>query len=392
MLFIKLMRYFLGFVRFKIYGDYPERLVNQLGSKEIPVWNISRNGDCICADMFLKDYKRIREYRAKNRVKTKVTGRYGLPFGLHRYKRRVGLAAGAVIFAVGLFMFPKYIWNVSVIGNSEIDTKVIIDALGELGIREGTPISFVDTRKLPAELKLKVDGIAWAAINIEGTKANVNITESIKAQVEDKLPSNLIADRDGTVTMLLVTGGALKTRVGETVRKGDLLVSGIVDYKEGGSGFVRSSGKVLARTRERIEVTVDLEQKYTVRTGRTETRSIIRTPLFDLPMFLGDPVFSYERQVSETLISTEGGYIPIKKITALFYETEERIAHITTEAAEKQAMAMLEMRETEEFENSEIISREIKTEAKEDRFILTAEYICERNIAREEKLLFGTVN
>ncbi len=392
MFFIKFLRYFIGFVRFRIYSEFPERMINQLGKNEIAVWNIVKKENYIEADMFKKDYLNIRSYKMKNRAKTKVITRHGLPFILKKYKARAGLLVGFLIFIFCILMFRNYIWNITVSGNEKIDSNSIVKALNDLGLKEGVQIKSVDTRKLPSQLKLKLDGIAWATINIEGTVANVEITESVKAEIEGKEPSNLIASQDGTVTMLLITGGTKKVKVNQTVRKGDLLVSGIVEYKNGSSHFVRSTGQILARTNEKIIIEVPFEEEYIMRTGKVVTKSVLKTPFFNLPLFLGDVNFQYEKVLKEEKISNGNYYLPFVKISADCYEIIKNTIILSQEQAEERGNAKLEYQESELLKDAKILAKTVNTELKDDRLIVIGEYICEKNIAVEEKILFGTVN
>ena len=82
---ISFLQNLLGYVRFSIRGDFPERLLNQLALSKVSVWGIERKGDEIRAFILKRDYLKIREYRRNNRVFTKVLSRHGLPFSAHRY-------------------------------------------------------------------------------------------------------------------------------------------------------------------------------------------------------------------------------------------------------------------------------------------------------------------
>lgn len=392
MLFIKILRYILGFVRFRIYGEFPERLINQLGKNEIAIWNIEKKGEYIEADIFKKDYFNIRKLKLKNKSRTRVVKRYGLPFTMRRYKNRSGMAIGFFIFVVALGLFSNFIWNITVTGNTHIEEEKIIKALSKYGLYEGVKIDSVDTRKLPSKLMLEVEGIAWATINIEKTVANVEITETEKAEVETTEPSNLVASQDGTVTMLLITHGTKKVKVNQTVRKGDLLVSGIVEYKNGSFDFVRSAGEIIARTNEKIVVEIPYLQEYSIRTGRVVSRSVLSTPFFDLPLFLGNVNYQNEKVIKTTRISNDKYYIPFDLITADYYEIVKKRVEISEEQAEEKGMAELEYLETEQLKDANIISKKINVKSDDKKLILIAEYICEKNIAVEEKILFSTVN
>ena len=77
-----------GFVGFDIIGEAPERLYNLLVDNGVDVWSFRRRKDVLSGCMECRDYLKIRPLCRKVGVKTRVTGRYGLPFFL---KKRIGI-------------------------------------------------------------------------------------------------------------------------------------------------------------------------------------------------------------------------------------------------------------------------------------------------------------
>ncbi len=392
MILLKIFRYILGFLRIKIIGEFPEQLLNALANKNIPTWNVMRKDDYIEVDIRIKDYIKIRKIRKNTGCRSLIIKKYGLLFKTRKYRKRWGFIIGLSLFIVGIFSMTQFIWNINIIGNSGIEKNDIITALTELGLKEGCRISSVDSKSLVPKLKLKISDIAWASVNIEGTVANVEITERKYADVESTEPSNLIADDDGIIVAVKVLDGVLKVKPGDAVRKGSLLVSGVREYKYGTFDFVRSHGEIIARTRDKISFSIPYEQIYTVKTGKEIQKSIISFTDLKIPMFLTYPDFLYECKISIKRIEAMGNYIPIYLTTYKFFETEERTTIIDREAAEHMAVERLTLEEKEKFNNCKVIASDVKITEYQNGIYLEVEYVIEKNIAFEEKIIISTVN
>ena len=390
MIFVKLFRYLLGFVRIKIIGEFPERLLNGLSANGISVWNISKKNDCIELNVFARKYSKIKRIRKSER--TRIIKKHGLLFVLSKYRMRYGMVVGAIVFFVLLAVMSNFIWNVKIVGNVKISNEELMQAIKKIGLSEGIPVSSLDTRTMPSMLKLEVEDIAWAAVNIDGSVATVEITERVKADVESTEPSNLISNQDGMVVAVKVISGSLKVKVGDTVRKGDLLASGVVEYKYGKFDFVRAAGEVICRTRDKIEIEIPYEQIYTVRTGKVETRRFLVTPFTNTPLFWSGVDYDCETRTKYGRIEANGNYIPIEIITVYYYELAEQRREVDDETALGLAEAELQKKEEDMLKYAKILSKETKITRTDTGIKLTAQYVCEKNIAFEEKMLFGTVN
>lgn len=130
---------------------------------------------------------------------TRVKERHGLPFLLRRYRRRIGVAAGAALFIAFFAVTQQFVWVVEVQGNERVDSQVLLQALEELGVRRGVLKSGLDAREIQLEVQLKVDDLSWAALNIRGTTATLLVRERTvpPQKIDTKVPANVVAARDG---------------------------------------------------------------------------------------------------------------------------------------------------------------------------------------------------
>ena len=384
---IKLLRYLLGYVNFTVKGDYPERLLNQLGFKGVSVWNMHRCGDILTASMKASDYKKMLSLRGKNRVFTHVTERKGLPFTLKKYRYRVGFAFGIALYFSIIIFLSNFVWNIEIVGTERLDNQRILQALENLGVKEGSKISSIDQQTLPSLLALEIDGIAWCSVNIEGVKVTVNISESAVTERFDSTPGNLVAKCDGVITKIEVLSGTTAVTLGQTVKKGDLLVSGFTEYKDGSSSFGPSLGKIVAKTERNLEVFSPFNVERIVEAGEPLQKSVISFFGLNIPLYLGQFKGQYHVSTETEKLQHNGMYIPVFLKTATFTPTKTVSVTLSEEEASEIAREMLDKLESEELLDAEIISKELSFNVTSEGVVLSARYICRENIAEQDLLL-----
>ncbi len=394
MLLLRLLHFLLGYVRFKAWGDFPERLLNLCAGRGIPVWGIVRRKGCIQGMMYVKDYKKMRKIRAKSGARLRILEKRGLPFILRRYKNRAGLLVGLLLFFLILRVMSGYIWTVDIVGNERVPDSEILAALEKVGIEEGTRIASIDPANVRQRLILEVPDLSWAAVNIEGTKATVDVRETreVPDKIDESVPCNLKAARDGRIIGHQVTDGSLVVQVGDAVVAGDLLVSGVVEYADGASGFKHAAGKVFAETQRTITYTALFHQQETYRTGKVQRRRALKLFGLEIPLYLGSVRGSYEREVETCRLAFGEDTLPISVVDAAFYETAQRSYTLDEAGALDLARRKIGELEAEQMQGAEILSKSEEVETLEEGVRLTVHYVCKENIAVEEILSINATN
>ena len=384
---VELLKNVLGYVRFSIRGDFPERLLNQLALGGVSVWGIERQGNEISACILKKDYLKIRRYRMKNKVFTKVLSRHGLPFKAYRYRFRVGFAAGLLLYFAALVFLSSFVWNVRVVGVEKLTEAEVLSVCSKLGLYEGRLKKEIDAENLRTRLALELPEISWASVNMEGVRATVNISEISSLKNPPEEDCNLIAERDGVITKFEVTSGTIAVKLGQTVKQGDLLVSGITEYKDGTYKFGPSQGEVIAETVRETEVFVPFSQQKTVRTGKPLKKRVLSVFGVHVPLYLGSVEGEFETDLTAIKYENSEMYLPVKLTETVFYKTAVEEFTVTSAEAEAIALAELENREAEDFKNAEILSRDIEVVPGEDGITLKVFYKLRENIAKKDLLL-----
>ena len=197
----------------------------------------------------------------------------GLPFLLWRLRGRAGLLFGAVC-AVFLFLLSqRFVWSVRVEGNERLTAGEIRRELAEQGLSVGSYVPSLQMSEIETRVLLCSNDLAWLAVHMDGTVAKVQVVERGTAPEKTDRPANLIAARDGQIEGLELYRGRAVVEIGQAVRAGELLVSGVYDSATVGYRYTRASGRVLARTERVIEVEIPLvyEEKIYAKDTKSET-------------------------------------------------------------------------------------------------------------------------
>lgn len=177
MKFLKVLYlYILGFVDISVSGFWTERFVNLCFAKSVFLWKLNRKSSTeIEARISISDFRKIRKIAKSSKCKLHICSKRGVPFLLHRYKRRKIFAITFLVVAILIFCLTRIIWNVEIDCDGDIDKKQISKILSECGIEEGKFISGINTEKAINEICMKDEKISWCGIKIDGTKIIVSL-------------------------------------------------------------------------------------------------------------------------------------------------------------------------------------------------------------------------
>ncbi len=391
MLFLKLYRYICGYVRFSAKGEFPERLLNLLAGQYVSVWNVQRKSDFLLANMRVKDYKKMRRLRGKSGIVTQVQAKYGLPFLAKKYNRRAGFGLGLVLFFVTLKVLSSFVWNVQVSGVQALNEQEILKACEQLGVKEGVLRTAIDTQEVPTRLALQIDGIAWAALNIEGVRATIEITEA-KAPNDHRTPCNLLATADGEILAIEVTEGVSLVQVGDAVAKGQILVSGVVEYADQSTAFKHAGGKIIAKTQKELQAFIPFAQTVTYPTGKVTQRWVISFFGAKIPLYLGSVQGEYQKQTDTFYWHHNNMYLPIYVHKATFFSQISQNCVVSEQTATQMAKDQLTSREAETLKEVQILKQTEEVLVQQEGVLVVRQYICQENIVTEEKISINTTN
>ncbi len=348
------MRYLLGFTRVEVMprADGYAWILNLLHTENIPFWSWKGREGCATFCLLRRDARRLSTFAACQDG-VRVLSEWGLLPWLGRYRYRFGLAAGMLALCATVLASGRFLWDVRVEGNESVPDAEIVAQLQALGCGVGTYIPDLDCYRVCKEYLMADGRIAWISVNVVGNVAHVRVREEVTAPPkEDDAPANLVAAEDGVVVYTTLSAGQSMIGAGDAVRAGELLVSGLVENKNGTYTLCRAEGSVFARVGRILSAEVPLLQ---TQTERAEAVYHEKSVLFfgkELNFFKKDGFFSensgnlgakYDTIKEERYLTLFGRIVlPIKVTDTTVYRTEEVVHTRTEEDARAQARAQLE--------------------------------------------------
>jgi len=315
----------------------------------------------------------------------------GLPQLLYRYRRRPGLLLGAIIYGVLLFVSSRFIWDIRVRGNDTVPDSEIIRLLGELGCEVGSYSPAIDYDALCNRYLAASDNIAWISVNLSGTVAVVEVIEAShgRASVGDGgiIASNLVAARDGIVVSYSVGSGSPMIKPGAVVSKGSLLVSGVMEHKDGSSTIVRARGSVYAKTKREFEVSVPLEREKKIPGEEVAGQKYLKffSWLIKISLNSGNYPESYDKIVDSRRIVLPGDIeLPVFIITERFVPYSAVPYTLTEEEAKRLAWKQVTDFVETELADCELLSAQIEEGMDDDgAYRIKCVFECIEDIAAE---------
>ncbi len=383
-------RFLSGFLSVEFSGDVSEIILNICAKNGIYLWAIKRRKGKIICNMSVRDFRLLPVYIKGQGIRVHILKKYGFPFIMFRYKKRWGIPAGVLLFFCFLKIMSLFVWTVEVNGNKIVETNKIISAIQEIGIEEGSLKSKINPQKAKQKLLLKVDGLSWATLNIEGCRVNVEVIEGENKSDNKNTATDLISDSDGIIKKIDIVSGNCVVKVGDTVTKGDLLVSGILE-RESETELVNSVGKIIADIEREIVLEAYYKQNISVKTGETNIKRAISFFNLDVPLYLGSEKGTFESYGSVKQLKLLGEKLPIRIYTANFEKNIKQNKKYTRKELEKQLEdSLFKKLEVEKITDFSIKNREY--DEIEGGISLKATVSAKKNIVEKKILLFNTRN
>lgn len=307
---------------------------------------------------------------------------------------RIGLILGSTIFLFVLFLYSKIVWNINVIGNESISDEEILSELNAAGFSEGKFLFNIDFDKLHNAVLKNSKKLSWISINMNGNIANVQVKE-----IESELPiekssySNVVAKSDGQIISIIVINGKKTVSLKEVVRKGQLLISGVLDSQSEGVRYVDSSGIILAEVNKTINIKIPLKQTIFEKSGSyIEEKSL---KILNNNIFFSGKCRNLYKEYDTISISNSPEFfdvknLPIELTTVRYYEMVEKEVEYTKSEAIELAFRQLRSELDILLAEAEIISKDVKTTFDGENVYLNCSLVCIEDIC--EKVEFKVEN
>lgn len=280
-------RYLIGYITVRIDGLGKERFINLCHNREISIWNLKYQDDYFEACIALWDYKKIKQPLKKTHVHIQIINRSGLPFIMHKYRKRKMFIGAVVLFVIAIYFMSLFIWDISLSGGYSYTDIEITNYLQSIGVYEGIKKDNINCEDIEAKIRNNYKDITWVSAELTGTRLIIHIKENfdeIDTKNLSNEPQDIVATSDGEIVSIITRTGTPMVKIGDKVKKGDVLVSGVVNILDDSkeiktTEYVASDADVYAKVDYQYKNQFSLKYNEKIYTGNTKSGSYLQ--IFD---------------------------------------------------------------------------------------------------------------
>lgn len=284
---LKLLKQTRGYLRIRVSGFSPERFMNLCSNRDVLLWDIVPDGDGYLMCVSLHGFYQLKPIVRKTRTKVVIIEKCGLPFLVPVIRKRRMFVAGLFLAAAFWYGSTWFIWDIEIDGNYRITTDQIEAFLEGQSVHTGMLKEQLDIGSLEKEIRRQFQLVTWTCAKLDGTKLLISIKENDAPILNEKeleqnvLGTNLVADYNGRIVSMVVRSGVPVLKIGDVVKKGDVIVDGKVPvYSEDGTvrEYLLKDADADIIIEHEEEFHADLPLLYTAReyTGREKKQFYIR--------------------------------------------------------------------------------------------------------------------
>ncbi len=370
---LSILKWSRGYVTVLLYGTSPERFMNLCRKKNILLWNMHTYGHyCIC-NVSVKGFKMLRPIARKTRTRPIIQKKTGMPFLMKRYRNRTGFLAGMMLCLFFLYYSSLFVWKITVEGQYTHTEEEITKFLKTREITVGTKISEINAALAEEEIRKEFDDIGWVSVEITGTRLYVHLAETnmpVESEQAELAASDIVASHDGIVRSIITRKGTPMVTEDTMVKKGDILVSGLLEIKGDNEEIVeRKTGvadaDIMIETEYTYKDSFPMEYEQMNYTG--ETKLAYGFSAFGYAFFVENPLKTiakfekYDIIVDEHEIHLGKNFIlPLKVIKKQWREYESiPVVYSRQEAKDEAEKHLRRYLHTLEEKNVEVLEQKL---------------------------------
>ena len=208
--------------------------MNLCGNHDVLVWDIEDHGGYHTMHMSIAGFFALKPLLKKTGTRAAVIGKYGMPFFVSKMLGRKLFVAGLAGCILFWCLASRFIWDIRIEGNFALTEDVLMDYLEEQGIHTAMKKSALEIAELEQALREDYNLITWTSVQLRGTTLLIHIKENEMPVYDNRNKADsdkgmdLVEEKEGVVTYIITRSGVPQVACGDTVQKGDVLVSGAV--------------------------------------------------------------------------------------------------------------------------------------------------------------------
>lgn len=293
---MRMWNFLTGYVMIRVEGLSLEKFLNIAAEAGVSVYDARRASYTVLHAMVSPRGFRKLQHAVPEKYTVTAGKSAGLAVGVKRLARRKALLIGLALVALAAVVASLFVWQVRVTGIDVREAKKITAELESLGIYQGAFKGNIDLKKAETRLIIAHDEFAWVNVRLSGVVALVEVVpaEPVPEMVDESRPCNIVAEKDAMIESVTALKGRAAVKSGQTVRKGDVLISGLV----WDPGFPRmlfaARGKVTGSVWYTASVSAPVNEDARIPTGQKQTQRMISVGADSAPVDAGCSFAEYD--------------------------------------------------------------------------------------------------
>lgn len=371
----------LHFYRVEIESGYIYRLLNHSGNINLRNIRIQEETTNFIVDY--REFEDLKNILNKFNIPVLRLEEKGLYATLVNFPVLKIIIGTVMVFILLIGVNSLFIWKISVDGNYSYSENQIVSFIKEQDICEGIIKTKIDCNGLEKEIRKNFNDISWVCAEIKGTNLIIHVKENYitEISVQEDEPYDIVANRDGKIMSILVRKGKAMVKAGDRVKKGDVLISGVVDVFDESeqklfTKFCNSDGDIVGKTVYDYKDSLKID--YTQKIIRKK-RTVYLPSAFEYKWMNLAQNNNKDIIYSENKLKIYGNfYLPfsIQKYVIVHYKNNS--AAYTKEQAEQILNNRLSYKlAIMEQKGYKILKKDVKINKEKDSYILAGKITCQ---------------
>lgn len=269
----------------------------------------------------------------KQNYQIKLVRRFGIDKLLYFLKKRIGIVVAFCIMLPTLIYLSQFTFSIKVIGLETLTQEEVLCKLKENGFTT-MKINKLHSSEIEEIIKSNFDKVSMASVSRHGTSYVISIKEKLPS-IETSFEA-LIAPTNLYLTTFKVHQGTSKYKVGDIVKKGDVLVQPYFIDEKGNSVPIEPNATIVADIYYVGQVAFKEQEEVLVRSGKKKS---ISTFYFGKHAIFGDnsqnPFEFFDKESYNEYIAQDM-FLPFRIEKSTYYElVKEVVTHNFEEEKDK---------------------------------------------------------
>ena len=383
-------------IGYMVSGGSAARLYRLIRENRLNASDICESPDGVSLTIPMYNRRYFEKLCRENGFEEEKTGEGDVVRAVKRILKRPALIISLLLVLAALIYLKDIVIRFDIITEDNKLRTDIMNVLKEEGVCAGSYIPDINLVDVERALKQRVEGISWAGITRKGNSLIIDVIENIPAVKGSysRFPTNLVAKENAVIEKVMVLDGQLKTVVGSGVRKGDIIISGIVEttktsWKDGKQNvesrvrYARSMGTVEGTFERTVVFEQPLDDVVKKETGNVYRQRYLHLFSADIPLFFSSKIGDYYSHNELSSAKIGGRILPFGIRTLTLKEYDKKPVHYSQQQALELAKDRCGKYEKNFLSDYKIKDKKISVESSEKSVRIEVTYKLYGNICEE---------